>query len=283
MKAQTPLTEFTLWRSEQLFNIDFAGYTLSHHSFPRHFHDYYVIEMVIKGADDFYCDGKNYRACDNQLVLINPGEVHTGSTVSDIPLQYFSLYPDRKTMQQVADVLQVTIPADLNFHKTLQDASALTSKMQLLFNSFVNKADTLFQQEIFFDCMQELLQQQPAKASVSSCSKDMRVNLLIDFIHTGFKDDISLQQMASLVNLNPFHLVRLFKKQTGLSPYDYLLIIRTEYGKALLRKGYKVQDAAQEAGFYDTSHFNRSLRKIAGTSPRSFLSSKGQYRTTFSR
>jgi AraC-like DNA-binding protein len=87
--------------------------------------------------------------------------------------------------------------------------------------------------------------------------------------------------MAALVNVNPFHLTRLFKKATGLSPYDYLLIVRTEFARQLLAKGYKVQDAAQEAGFYDSSHLNRSLRKIAGTSPKSFLSSKGQYRTIF--
>ncbi len=87
--------------------------------------------------------------------------------------------------------------------------------------------------------------------------------------------------MAALVNLNPFHLTRLFKKTTGLTPYDHLLILRTEYARQLLGKGYKVQEAAREAGFYDSSHLNRSLRKIAGTSPKSFLSSKGQYRTSF--
>jgi AraC-like DNA-binding protein len=283
VKAQTPLTEFTLWRSEQLFNIDFVGYTLSHHSFPRHFHDYYVIELVAKGADSFYCDGKNYTAGANQLVLINPGEVHTGSTVADTSLQYFSLCPDRKTLQQVAEVLDITIPADLNFSRPLQDASVLTVKLQSLFDSFTNGDDTCRQQEIFFDCMHELLQRQSITTSVVSNKKDARVNLLIDFIHTHFKEDISLQQMAGLASLNPFHLVRLFKKNTGLSPYDYLLILRTEYARQLLRKGYKVQDAAQDAGFYDTSHLNRSLCKIAATSPRSFLLSKGQYCTTLSR
>jgi AraC-like DNA-binding protein len=283
VKAQIPLTGFTLWRSEALFNIDFAGYTLSHHSFARHFHDHYVIELVIKGADSFYCDGRNYTAYGNQLVLINPGEVHTGSTVSDIPLQYFSLYPDRKTMQQVAEAMDITIAADFKFYKTLQNESVLTNRLQCLFNSFITGADIWKQQEIFFDCMHALLQQQPVMSGKGCSQRDARVDLLIDFIHTHFKDDISLQRMADLAALNPFHLIRLFKKNTGLSPYDYLLIVRTEHARKLLRTGRKVQDAAQEAGFYDTSHLNRSLRKITGTSPRSFLLSKGQYRTTLNQ
>jgi AraC-like DNA-binding protein len=111
--------------------------------------------------------------------------------------------------------------------------------------------------------------------------KDKRVSRLIDFLHAHFKKDLSLQQIAEEVRLNPFHVVRLFKKTVGISPYEYLLVIRTEYAKRLLRQGYKVHEAALEAGFYDTSHFNRLLRKFAGTSPKSFLSSKGQYCTSF--
>ncbi|MEI9810977.1 MAG: AraC family transcriptional regulator [Bacteroidota bacterium] len=282
MKAQTPTTEFSLWRSEHLYNIDFAGYTLSHHSFPRHFHDHYVIELVVKGADSFYCDGKSYTAYNNQLVLINPGEVHTGSTIADTSLRYFSLYPDKKALQQVAGALDITVSPDLNFHQCLHEPSSLTHKLTALFHSLHTNDDTLQQQEIFFDCMQALLQQ-AGKTTTEPDRTDTRIKLLTDFIHSHFKEEISLQQMAGLVNLNPFHLVRLFKKTIGVSPYDYLLILRTEYAKQLLRKDYKVQDAAQQAGFYDTSHFNRSLRKIAGTSPRSFLLSKGQYRTTFGR
>jgi AraC-like DNA-binding protein/mannose-6-phosphate isomerase-like protein (cupin superfamily) len=278
-----PVNEFMLWRSEDLFNIDFASYTLYHHSFSRHFHDHYVIELVIKGADTFYCGGKTYTAQNNQLVLINPGEVHTGSTVLDTPLRYFSLYPDQKTIQQIAEVLQISLPANFSFSQTLLDQSSLTNKFGLLFNSLHSNKSALQQQEIFFGCMHDLLLQ-PANINYPLRAvekKDLRIQLLIDFIRSHFEEDISLRQMADLVRLNPFHLVRLFKKNTGVSPYEYLLIIRAEYAKQLMRKGYKVREAALQSGFYDTSHLNRSLHKIAGTSPKSFLSSKSQFRTSF--
>lgn len=283
MKAQTPLTQFSLWRSENFFNIDFACYTLSHHSFPRHFHNHYVIELVLNGADKFYCDGKMYTAYGKQLVLINPGEVHTGSTVADNHLQYYSLYPDNKTLQQVAEAMDITIPANFIFRHCLADQSFLTEKLYAFFNALASDTDTLQQQEIFFECMQELLQQKQAKSAHVFNDKDQRIKYLVDYISTYFRDDISLQQMAALVNLNPFHLVRIFKKTVGISPYDYLLITRTEHAKQLLRAGYQVQEAAITSGFYDSSHLNRSLRRIASTSPKSFLLSKSQYRTIFNR
>ena len=284
MKAETPTVQCSLWRSEHLFNIDFACYSFSQHSFPRHFHDHHVIELVLSGADRFYCAGRNVTASANQLVLINPGEVHTGSTLAGIPLQYFSFYPDRKTLQQVADVLDIAIPADFHFQTSKVNQSLLTEKLRCLYYSFPAGSDALQQQELFFDCMYDLIQNQLKKTlKFNPVDKDSRVKKLTDFIAVHFPEDISLQKMADLVNINPFHLVRLFKKNTGLTPYDYLLIVRTEYAKQLLRKGWPVREAARNAGFYDTSHLNRSVRKIAATSPKSFLLSKGQYRTIRSR
>jgi AraC-like DNA-binding protein/mannose-6-phosphate isomerase-like protein (cupin superfamily) len=279
MKAQVPFTQFSLWRNDQLFNIDFSEYTLSHHSFPRHFHDHFVIELVLSGTDHFYCNGNNYMAETNQLVLINPGEVHTGSTLTDIPLRYFSFYPDAAVFREMAEVLAITIPHDFIFQLTLQHQSVISEKLKQLYHSFVSGAELLQLQQVFYDCMYALLMQDK-KDTAGTIKKDPRIGLVIDFIHTNFTASISLKEMAALISLNPFHFLRLFKKNTGVSPHEYLLIVRTGYAQRLLRKGYKVEEAALEAGFYDTSHFNRSLRKIAGTSPRSFLSPKGQYRTS---
>jgi len=237
----------------------------------------------VNGVDSFYCEGKNYIAENDQLVLINPGEVHTGNTVSDTPLQYYSLCPDKNALQQVAASLGISLAEDFYFQRSLLDQPRVAEKFKMLFNSLDSIHSLLQQQEIFFDCMYELLRpgNSAGQQSLFTCNKDSRVQLLIGFIRSHYKEDITLQQLADLVRLNPFHLVRLFKKSVGISPYDYLLIVRTENAKQLLRKGLKVQEAAIESGFYDSSHFNRMFYKFAGTSPKSFRSSKSQYCTSF--
>ena len=239
---------------------------------------------MVKRADTFYCAGKTYTAEKNHLVFINPGEVHTGSTRADTSLQYYSLCPDKQAMQQVAETLEIAIPADFNFQHALLKQPLLEEKFIPLFRSFYGSPDdSLLQEELFFHCMYAMLHQTNNKnyPLSSTIQKDIRVQLLTAYIRTHFQQQISLQQLASLVNLNPFHLVRLFKKAVGVSPYYYLLIIRAEHARQLLRQGYQVQEAALEAGFYDASHFNRLFRKIAGLSPKSFRSSKCQYRTIF--
>lgn len=277
MKAAIPLTEIKYWKKESFFDTGLASYKLSHHSFPRHFHEHYVIELVVRGADQFYCDGKMYMAAPHQIAFINPGEVHTGSTVSDNELHYYSVSPSGKSLQQIAALSGESLHNDFRFQHALTDQPLLVNKMLALFKALESPGtETLRCEELFIDFMNAAISN-PSDITYRDGikrGKDARILTLIDFMRGSFKKSLSLKQMADEANISPVHLVRLFKAATGLSPYEYLLVLRTEYAKLLLQKGHSVQDAAWESGFYDASHFNRLFRKISGATPKVFRSSK---------
>jgi len=282
MKTAEPIQQISLWRKEDLFNIDFASYRLSNHSFSKHFHNHYVIELVVKGTDEFYCNGKNFSANTNQFVFINPGEVHTGSTFSKTPLHYFSLYPDKQTLERIALRLEMQLPFNFSFKNTLQNHPHLANKLEILFKLFGQSFhDSYKEEEIFTDFMHGLFSLSGKDSLPENLQEDTRVGKLIDFIKSNFKQQLSLQNFSELLHLNPFHLLRIFKRTTGVSPYDYLITTRVEFAKTLLKKGSLVQDAAIEAGFYDTSHFCRLFKRTTGISPKEYRSYKSQYRTIF--
>jgi AraC-like ligand binding domain len=65
-----PYNKF-LWGGKKPFSISILPATgFSDHSFSKHFHSHYVIELVINGADEFYCNRKNWIATKNQFVFI---------------------------------------------------------------------------------------------------------------------------------------------------------------------------------------------------------------------
>jgi AraC-like DNA-binding protein len=277
MKVPAPTAEIKYWRSERFFNIGLASYTLMHHSFPRHFHEHYVIELVIQGADKYYCNGKTITASPNELVFINPGEVHTGSTLFDTRLHYYSISPRRNELQHVASILERSLPRDFSFQHSLLRQPQLAYKMLLLFHAVQTSCtESLECEELFLDFMNALIDNASyaSNDNFKTQRKDIRIQQLIDRMHASFTESLSLQQMAEQVRISPFYLIRLFRTATGLSPYEYLLNLRIEHAKQLLQKGHGVQDAALEAGFYDASHFNRLFRKISGTTPKIFRSSK---------
>jgi AraC-like DNA-binding protein len=282
MNAAEPIQQISMWRKEGLFNVDFARYSLANHSFSRHFHSHYVIELVVNGTDAFYCNGRNFSAKERQFVFINPGEVHTGSTLSETPLLYYSLYPDKKTLDKIAGKLEISLPLDFSFSYTLRDDPHLAKSLEAIFESFQASCNNSSrEEELFIVFMYELLSPANNGRPPRYSNEDIRVNTIIEFINCNYKQQLSLQNFSDLIHLNPFHLLRVFKRSTGLSPYGYLINTRIEVAKILLRNGWRIQDAAMQVGFYDTSHFYRLFKRATGISPKEYRSYKGQYRTIF--
>jgi AraC-like DNA-binding protein len=92
-----------------------------------------------------------------------------------------------------------------------------------------------------------------------------------DYLRAHFAEDISLEKLARLVYLSPFHLSRLFREQLGLPPHTYLNQIRVNRAKTLLNIGLSLTDVAYAVGFADQSHLTKAFKRVVGVPP-------GQYR-----
>jgi len=110
----------------------------------------------------------------------------------------------------------------------------------------------------------------PARSMPNGLSTP-KLRRLLDCILANLASDLSLHDLAELVDLSPRHLCRSFKQATGTSPYRYILNERLERAKALLRTGKtSVSDVALSVGFSSQSHFADVFRKRTGTTPGRF-------------
>ncbi len=92
-----------------------------------------------------------------------------------------------------------------------------------------------------------------------------------NFIHEHLAEQMSLEDVASAVNVSPFHFCKLFKRATGLTFTDFVNRARVEKAKRMLMKpGARITEIAYDVGFQSLSHFNRSFRRIADESPSEF-------------
>jgi AraC-like DNA-binding protein len=88
------------------------------------------------------------------------------------------------------------------------------------------------------------------------------------YIHENYKNKISLDHLSSLVNVSKYHMLRVFKKLTGVSPYEYIVNYRISAAKLLLKDGgYNVGEASIEVGYNDVNNFIRDFKKYIGTTP----------------
>lgn len=86
-------------------------------------------------------------------------------------------------------------------------------------------------------------------------------------IHTHYADDMSMDQLASIACLSPYHFVRVFTRNVGLPPHAYLIQTRVRQARAMLQAGQRPIAAAQAAGFFDQSHFTRHFKRFTGMTP----------------
>jgi AraC-like DNA-binding protein len=93
------------------------------------------------------------------------------------------------------------------------------------------------------------------------------------FLHDALADKVTLDDLATHAGLDKFHLVRAFRSEVGLPPYDYLTHVRVWKAKELLQRGSRVAEAAQAVGFYDESQLHRHFRRIIGITPGTFAKS----------
>lgn len=95
-----------------------------------------------------------------------------------------------------------------------------------------------------------------------------RLRRIVDYIESNLAEDNGLQELAHLADMSLFHFCRSFKQSTGSSPHQYILKLRIEEAKHLLRSTkLGVAEVAHHVGFSDQSHFTMIFRKFVGTTP----------------
>lgn len=84
---------------------------------------------------------------------------------------------------------------------------------------------------------------------------------------------VALDALAAVAGLSRFHLLRLFRAATGLSPHAYQVQLRLARARRLLEQGVPPSHVAYEAGFADQSHLTRRFRAALGVTPAEYARS----------
>jgi AraC-like DNA-binding protein len=95
-----------------------------------------------------------------------------------------------------------------------------------------------------------------------------RVHLAISYMQQRHEQQISIPELAAMVNLSTSHFCALFKKVTDFPPLEYFTRLKIRRGCELLDATHmSVKRIAEELGFSDSLYFSRVFRKIHGMSP----------------
>ena len=116
----------------------------------------------------------------------------------------------------------------------------------------------------------------PSTARPTRCARRRgRCAARYDFLGDALTFKVTLDALAEHAGLDKFHLVRAFRAEVGLPPYEYLTHLRVARAKSLLARGAVAAEVAHAVGLYDESQLHRHFRRIVGLTPGRFARSLG--------
>ena len=144
--------------------------------------------------------------------------------------------------------------------ETLREAYFSTPVVSEKKYKSVTRLLTIFAQHLALILNRLMVEEQNSELPVVTRAKD--------YIQQNQTEEISLWQVAQVVNTSPYYFCKLFKRSTGLSFTHYLSRLRIEKAKnLLLNPNLRVSEIAYEIGFQSLTHFNRVFKHIVGYSP----------------
>ena len=239
---------------------------------PNHSHDDYQICLSIGGTDtEVYYRGAYHLAPINSLSIVHPGEMHKVRQLEDrlCNSSQWMLYVKPTLMRQVAASLSGGGHAVPFFAKIISLESDLIHSYLQLCHSISDAASTLAQESRLIALLGRLIQH-CANVQFESLPIELahqQIQTVRAYLEEHFAENITLEQLAQIAHLSPYHLNRVFSQTVGLPPHKYRLQVQVERARSLLLQGMPLKQVAVETGFADQSHLTRHFKRLMRVTP----------------
>lgn len=259
------------WRSEYLPGVLFLDGTFLDMNFSRHSHETYAFGVIESGALAFRYRGEDVIAAEGMLGMVVPGEVHDGHPALGRGWRYLMAYADPGAVRTITGGLWGKDRGLPFIGRGALESRDLAVLFRKLYGGLqAGTMDRLTASSLWTAFISELFGRFGEYPAAGPRASRDSVRSVCSFLRENMTRNISLDELAALSSLSPWHFLRTFRDETGLPPHAYLTQIRIREAERLLRAGYSPSLAAAETGFADQSHLTRWFRRIVGTTPAAF-------------
>lgn len=239
----------------------------------RAFHESYTTctGLSINRPAEWRYRGKTYYQPADGLNLMEPGEVHSNTKITDIA-SFRVMLMAPSLVSRAAEELDLA-SSTVHFKVVQLQGGALYRAFVALHESLERQATSLERQTRFAICLRLLLEQctESAHPSLARPIDRAAVRRARQFIHEHVADPIGLDEVvAASGGASRFHLVRAFTLETGVPPHAYQIQVRMTRARALLAAGVAPIQVASDLGFADQSHFTRHFHRQIGVTPAAY-------------
>ena len=208
--------------------------------------------FIPAGQPSYWCQDKSGITCSPLFICLKPELIQQVAEASDMDSRQFEFRHCFGQQDSQLHQIGMLILAELRSHG-MMGKLYVESLTQILVIHLLRHYSTLTQ---------------PIASQNSSFSR-IQLQQAIDYIHTYLNRDLSLTELASVVNISPTYFASLFKQEMGISPHQYVIQQRIERAKVMLMKtDLAIADIALQVGFSSQSHLTQQFKRFTGMTPK---------------
>ena len=240
-----------------------------------HYHEFCKLLMLRSGSGGYTVDGQRYPLETGDIVLIGSHCVHRPEFEHGLLYERVIIYISPTFLQQhsTPDCPLLEIFSGKQGHVLhLNHPDALWSISDRLEKELAEDkyGRVIVSNSLLLRLLIEIarsMQDPQASFSTPITPTDSRILELLRFIDAHLTEDLSIDTLAEAFYISKFHMMRLFKQETGRSIHDYLQERRLLHARDLIRQGISATDSCFQSGFRSYSSFTRAYAKHFGTTP----------------
>ncbi|QNK02536.1 AraC family transcriptional regulator [Dyella telluris] len=230
------------------------------HAFDPHTHDGFGLGAIESGVERFRYRGADHLAPADSVVMMNPDELHTGRAETEGGWHYRMAYIEPSVVAEVTgeagwwfdDVVREDLPSALRVTQLLN--ALWQVREPLAFDSMLYELLGLFRRHA----------QVPRKATDGAPARFAPV---VEYLHANLAQRLTLDELAAVAGLSPFHFLRQFQSQHHATPQQMLMAFRLAEAKRQLSRGQPPADVAAAVGLADQAHLTRAFARRYGVTP----------------
>src|SRR5215211_408391 len=252
-----------------LFTFDGSRLRSSH---PMHMHAWYSIYAVTSGTATVRYRNEDWVAGEGMVVLLPPYEPHAEVFAGADGCSFRGVYPTDEGIRAILGVRRAVDDALLRVRCPVVDGSVLTARVLCVCDALDGR-DTAQQRRSIIELFDDLRCRYSASTDREplASGEHRAVTLVRQYLHASESETPSMRTLAEVAGLSKYHLSRVFRRATGLSPYAYFEQLRLARARLLLHTGVSVSSAAFTAGFSDQSHLTRHFAGQVAATPGAYV------------
>lgn len=249
----------------------------------QHFHDEYELFFLVSGAKSCLIDQEIIPVKPNDLILFQPNQIHRLIRDGDFYERHILvispgfIFSEEENGEITQSFIQAKREGKSLVSLEEHEREILLGYFQEIYEAQHGRQATK-EKGVVLETLSYCAQLFRKKAGGVPAAANQAVTHVLQFLNAHYKEaDLKLEDIAKSVHLNKNYVCNVFKENTSMTVYRYIINKRIIFAKELLSQGTGVTECAQLSGFGDYSNFIRTFKKLVGISPKQYQREKSFY------